>query len=143
MFSNINKYPDWADATIEILIIVFVSFFLWFLLSWLFFYKKTLDNNTKTVTNKKDKSFNIDNLKIIEGIWWKIEKVLNKSKILTFKDLSNTDNEKITTIIEKLWKKDKTLYFKTWPDQARLASNKKWWELKEYQELLLSSKKSK
>ncbi len=150
MFLDINKYSNWVDATIEILIILIVTFSLWFLLSWLIFSKRQLytnnlakEKNKSIKKNKEKKVFIRDNLRIIQWLSWKMEKILNKNNIFKFKELSEISIKGLLEILEESWKKEKALYFKTWPDQSRLAFNKKWWELKEYQELLLSSKKSK
>ncbi len=144
MFWEINKYYSWEDATIEILIMLVFSFALWFLLSYLIFYKKSFkikkDNKKKKINLDK---YNLDNFKIISWLWWKAEKILNKNNIYTFEDLSEQKVNNLIKILEKQWKINKALYVKTWPDQARLAFKKRWWELKEYQELLLKSKKSK
>ncbi len=75
-----------------------------------------------------------DDLKIIEGIGPKIEKMLFDAKIFTYEDLKNQNPEKIKFIlIHAGGERYKIHDPQTWPIQAELAYLGKWNELKEYQ----------
>lgn len=78
-----------------------------------------------------------DDLKKIEGIGPKIEEVLKAWWIYTFKDLKSTSVTDIKLILAKWWKQFGLANPKTWPEQATMAHDEKWKELKEYQEFLL------
>ena len=84
----------------------------------------------KTPTSKKDK------LNLIEGIGPVIEKLLNKNKITTFKQLSNKKSSDIKKILDKEGPKFQMHNPTTWAKQAKLASEDKWNELEKLQDAL-------
>lgn len=133
MFSNITTTYDWKDATVEIIIILLVVFTLWIVIWNLL---KRLDD--KKQAKQKTKK---DNLKIIQWIWEKIEKTLNKNKIHTFIDLINTKENEIKKILKKQIKKKKNYHIETWTNQSELALESKWQELKKYQNLIKKNAK--
>jgi predicted flap endonuclease-1-like 5' DNA nuclease len=75
-----------------------------------------------------------DDLKIVEGIGPKIEKLLNAAGIFTFSDLASTPVSRLAEIMKaaNLRISDPT----TWPEQARLAAEGKLDALKDYQDKL-------
>ncbi len=74
-----------------------------------------------------------DDLKKIEGIGPKIASTLVEAGIATFADLANTKPEQISEIIAGVRGNHVT---DTWPEQAKLASEGKWDELKKWQDEL-------
>jgi len=74
-----------------------------------------------------------DDLKKVEGIGPKIASVLVEAGITTFAQLSKTKSEKISEIISGVRGNHVT---GTWPEQARLAAEGKWDELKKWQDEL-------
>ena len=74
-----------------------------------------------------------DDLKKIEGIGPKIASVLGEAGISTFADLAKTSPEKISEIITDVRGNHVT---DTWPEQAQLAADGKWDELKKWQDEL-------
>jgi large subunit ribosomal protein L21 len=74
-----------------------------------------------------------DDLKKIEGIGPKIADTLNDAGISTFADLAKTKAEKIAEIISDVRGNHVT---DTWPEQAKLAAEGKWDELKKWQDEL-------
>jgi hypothetical protein len=138
MFSDLTTSYEWNDASLEIIIILWVAFILWVIL-WSLLKKVDCKKVTALSKNKK---INTDDLKIIDWIWAKIEKLLNDNEIYTFDDLIDIDTDDLLKILEENVKKYKKLNYKTWLDQAKLASNFKWWELKEYQIILNENIKS-
>ena len=77
-----------------------------------------------------------DDLKKIEGIGPKIEEVINKAGVTTYKQLAETPSDTIT-----LWLKEAGGRFAahnpgTWPKQAEMAADGKWDELKKWQDEL-------
>lgn len=73
----------------------------------------------------------LDDLTIIEGIGPKVNKILNESGIMSFADLAKTDPLLLRSILAKA--RLQYLDPGTWPQQARLASEDKFEELKELQ----------
>ncbi len=78
----------------------------------------------------------IDNLQLIEGIGPKINSVLINGWIKTFKELADVSESNITNILNKAGKQFALANPKTWSEQASLAHNREWKELKEYQDFL-------
>ncbi len=91
---------------------------------------KELKERTEEVIKKgEDKE---DDLKLIEGIGPKVSQILKEHGIKTFKDLSKKDPEDIKKLLESKGIRgivDPT----TWPEQAKLAAEGKWEELKKLQ----------
>jgi len=75
-----------------------------------------------------------DDLKIVEGIGPKIEKMLNEAGIYTWEQLADTPVEKLEAILEKGGPAYKVHNPQSWPFQARLAAQGKWKELKKWQD---------
>ncbi len=77
-----------------------------------------------------------DDLKKVEGIGPKIAGLLNDAGILTFATLASTDVEKIKEILTAAGSRYKMHDPTTWPQQAALAADGKWDELKKWQDEL-------
>jgi len=77
-----------------------------------------------------------DDLKKVEGIGPKIEGLLNKAGILTWRQLSNTAVSDIKAILEAAGKRYQMHDPTTWPQQAGMAADGKWEELKKWQDEL-------
>ena len=94
---------------------------------------KELKERTEEVIKKsEDKE---DDLKLIEGIGPKVSQILKEHGVKTFKDLSKKDPEDIKKLLESKGIRgivDPT----TWPEQAKLAAEDKWEELKKLQKEL-------
>lgn len=75
-----------------------------------------------------------DDLKIVEGIGPKVQSVLNSIGIYTFKQLAEAD----LTAVRKALETAGYRYMdpRSWPDQAALAADERWDELKLMQENL-------
>ena len=74
-----------------------------------------------------------DDLKLIEGIGPKIEKLLNAAGIHTFAHLSVTPVETLETVLRNAGPKFRVHDPGTWPRQAALAHEGKWEELERWQ----------
>lgn len=136
MFDNVQLAYDKTDATIEILTMVIIAWILGFILGWLL---KKCNHWWTTVVEKPKK---VDNLKVVEWIWPKIEKLLNKADIYSFKDLANANPKNLKSILDDAGSMFQMHNPKTWPDQAKLAADGHWGELKEYQDLLVAGRDS-
>jgi len=77
-----------------------------------------------------------DNLKLVEGIGPKIEELLNADGIRTFAKLAATDPQHIATLLHAAGARFQIHDPATWPQQAALARDGKWDELKVWQEKL-------
>ncbi len=75
-----------------------------------------------------------DDLKKIEGIGPKIEKMLNEAGIHTWHDLANTEVSLIQSVLDKGGPAYKIHNPESWPFQAKLAAEGKWEELKKWQD---------
>lgn len=77
-----------------------------------------------------------DDLKRIEGIGPKIEKMLNDDLIYTWAELAEAPVDRLKGILRKGGDRYKMHDPKSWPDQAKLAAEGRWEELKELQDIL-------
>lgn len=84
-----------------------------------------------------------DDLKIIEGIGPKISQVLADAGIVSFADLAATSPDRIEEILSAESTRLASLADPTtWPEQAQLAADGKWDELKALQESLVGGRVS-
>ena len=88
----------------------------------------------------KSKPIKKDDLKIVEGIGPKIEELFNSAGIYSFEDLANADIENLKSILDEGGTRFQMHDPGTWPDQAALARDGKWEELKKWQEDLNKGK---
>jgi len=128
---------DWVWIVIFILVLVIV----WWLLSRATNWSEQesqelttqiIEEETKTVTETPSQES--DDLTRIEGIGPKIQGILNEVDIFTFSQLANADIAKLQSLLD-----DARLSFsdpKSWPEQAKLASEEKWGVLDELQDKL-------
>ena len=77
-----------------------------------------------------------DDLTRIEGIGPKIEKMLNDDLIYTWAELATTPLDRLKGILRKGGDRYKMHDPTSWPDQAKLAAEGRWDELKELQDIL-------
>lgn len=102
---------------------------------------------TKTAVAEKDAPVSdtavealTDDLKKVEGIGPKVEEALNLVGILSYQDLAAKTADEIEEILDKsegnFGGQDPT----TWPEQAKMAADGKWDELKEWQDKLKGGK---
>ena len=75
-----------------------------------------------------------DNLKRIEGIGPRIESILNSAGITTFRALSNTPVERLREILNAAELRGSFGDPTSWPEQARLAAEGMWDQLKTLQD---------
>ncbi len=94
---------------------------------------KELEAELITQRKRKEQQIEFDDLKVIEGIGPKIEVLLNKANIYTWKKLSKTGIGEL----KRLLKAEGSVYEahdpSTWPEQASLAANWSWTELEALQ----------
>lgn len=81
-----------------------------------------------------------DDLKIVEGIGPKIEELFNNAGIYTFAELADTSAEKMKAILDAAGPRFQIHNPATWADQAALARDGKWDELKKWQDELYKGK---
>jgi len=84
-----------------------------------------------------------DNLKKIEGIGPKIEKLMNEAGILTFADLGKAKIKVMKDVLSAAGPRFKMHDPATWAKQAKLAAANKWDELTKLQDELKGGKKVK
>ncbi len=77
-----------------------------------------------------------DDLKKIEGIGPKIAELLTEAGIATFAQLAETQSDKIKEILSAAGNNFATHDPTTWPEQAKMAAEGKWDELKKWQDEL-------
>jgi len=98
--------------------------------------EEVIDKTFLNVANNIKKK-NKQDLKIIEGIWPKIEKLLNKWGIYSFKDLELSEVSTIQDILENAWSRYTLHNPTTWPKQAKIANYWDFNKLKIYQDKLI------
>jgi len=137
-----------ADASGEIIIMLLGAFLLGAILGWLFRHLFGQDDACKKCIGKGKmapaaspskkgvaKSMQ-DDLKKVEGIGPKIEKLLQRAGIMTWSDLAKASPSRLKGILNDAGKRYQVHDPSTWPEQAGYARDGKWNKLKEYQEFL-------
>jgi large subunit ribosomal protein L21 len=101
--------------------------------------KPAAKTEPKKETSKKASS--ADDLKKIEGVGPKAMEALVDAGIDTFAKVAKTSPEKLSEILTEASSRLSHLVTDTWPEQAQLAADGKWDELKELQERLDGGRK--
>jgi len=83
-----------------------------------------------------------DDLKAVEGIGPKIEKLLKEAGIETWQKLSESPQNMLKDILDKAGKRYQLADPGTWPQQAKLAAEGKWQDLMALQDSLKGGKKA-
>jgi predicted flap endonuclease-1-like 5' DNA nuclease len=96
-----------------------------------------LNNIATSKTIETDPS-KYDDFIAIEGIGPKINELLHNSNIHTFETLAYTSTEDLQRILDNAGHHFSMANPKTWPEQARLASEGDWERLRDYQDMLYS-----
>ena len=81
-----------------------------------------------------------DDLKLVEGIGPKIEKLLQKANIKTWKSLARSETKTIQIILDKAGSNYTLADPKTWAKQSGLAAKGEWSKLKKLQDRLKGGK---
>lgn len=81
-------------------------------------------------------SMNPNDLKVIEGVGPKIEKLLKADGIGTWSDLASAEVSRLQNILSEAGDRFRLADPTSWPEQARLAADGAWEELKALQEKL-------
>ena len=107
----------------------------------------SVDGSSKTATKKEvsvasKSEQKQDDLKKIEGIGPKSAEHLNNAGILSFADLANAKVEFLKEILEKAGPRYNMIDPTTWVEQAQLAADGKWDELKKLQDELNGGKRN-
>jgi len=84
-----------------------------------------------------------DDLKKIEGIGPKIERLLNDAGIYTWRQLADSNVDHLKEILQAAGDRYKIHDPATWPQQADLAAQGKWEELKQLQDDLIGGRETK
>lgn len=75
-----------------------------------------------------------DDLTVIEGITIEVASLLKQNGINTWKELANTSSERCREILDHSGRSIEVHQPTTWPEQARLAYEGKWEELRRWQQ---------
>ena len=94
------------------------------------------DNPTEAPHEFRPVSSENESLRIIEGIGPKIEALLADSGIHSLKDLAEADVERLQEILQAAGERYRLHDPSTWPEQARLATEGEWDQLKSFKEYL-------
>jgi hypothetical protein len=81
-----------------------------------------------------------DDLKIVEGIGPKIEELLNREGIYTFAQLAEAYPDHLMRLLRAAGPRFQIQDPTTWPQQAQLAAENRWDELKELQQRLTAGR---
>lgn len=97
--------------------------------------KKAVETKPKVVKDLKDQPIVVsDDLTKIEGVNKKVESLLVKENIKTYKDLAKATIKKLQLILDGAGSKFSIINPATWPKQAKLAAAAKWEELSKWQD---------
>lgn len=141
MFHDITSRYDATDATWEIIIMLAVAFLLGMLVHWAFTdeneecsshstppkeVKKPVRKTVKKAAPvaKKVVRKTKDNLRLIDGIGPKIEKLLNNEGIKSFADLARAKKATLNAILEKAGPRFQMHDPATWAAQAKKLMKK-------------------
>ncbi len=91
---------------------------------------------SEKITLPSGKKIKADDLKIIEGIGPKIEKLFHDAGIKNWKDLAGADVERLKEILHEAGSRYQMHDPTTWSKQAELAAEGQWEELEAYQDRL-------
>lgn len=105
-------------------------------------YKEKLDNPFAFAV-KQSAPIEEEDLKIIEGIGPKIEQLLKEADIISLQQLAEAEIGQLRDILDAAGDRYRMHDPGTWPAQARLAANKEWELLEEYQEELKGGREVK
>ena len=147
MLENITTTYQGADASFEIVCIVLVSMLLGWLARWVYEYLRSDDlyqeiyrshqAGQREASGPREEGgvmpYLQDDLKIIEGIGPKIEQLLHNGGIETWQTLAQTQAEEIKNLLRSAGERYRIHDPSTWPEQAMLAHEHRWEELKEFQ----------
>jgi hypothetical protein len=125
---------DLRDATGEIFIMLAVSFLLGYLFRYLL--ECASKPRSASMSSVFGREYATDDLKIVEGIGPKIEEHLKASGITTWAILANTPAQRIKEILDAAGDRFAVHDPKSWSEQAMLARDGKWKELKDFQTFL-------
>jgi predicted flap endonuclease-1-like 5' DNA nuclease len=101
---------------------------------------ETVEKKASKSKAKADKQTG-DDLRKIEGVGPKLAEVLNGAGITTYAGLAEAKPEELRAILESAGSRYKMFDPTTWPEQAALAAEGKWDELKELQGQLSGGRK--
>ncbi len=90
----------------------------------------------KPEETKAEEKSEADDLTKIEGIGPKIAEIMNSKNIKTYSDLANASVDNLKEILAEAGSRYKSHDPTTWPEQAKLAAEGKWDELKKLQDEL-------
>ncbi len=82
----------------------------------------------------------LDDLTKIEGIGPKVVELLNAGGIITFNGLSQATDDRLGKILQEAGAPYSGMTYTSWAEQAKLASQEKWDELKTLQDKLVGGK---
>ncbi|MBE9464340.1 hypothetical protein ACFP1I_05880 [Dyadobacter subterraneus] len=82
----------------------------------------------------------VDDFKIIEGIGPKIEELINKEGIYSYEQLSNTNPIRLSNILKNAGPRFQMHDPSSWPQQAKLANEKRWQELQILKDKLIAGR---
>lgn len=99
--------------------------------------------NKANAKNALGKLVKENDLKLVEGIGPKIEELLNKDGITTWKQLGESPVSRIQKILKDAGDRFSIHKPDTWPKQSTLAAKGKWEELKKLQNQLDGGKETK
>ncbi len=102
-------------------------------------YQKSLQNINENSSSVKT----TDDLKKIEGIGPKIQALLGKAGIHTFKDLSEQKRDDLKKLLDAGGPQYRVHEPESWPQQAKLANEGKWEDLQKLQDALIGGRSNK
>ncbi|WAC00901.1 hypothetical protein N7U66_11710 [Lacinutrix neustonica] len=100
----------------------------------------TLDFNAAAAKAAFGKKIAPDDLTVVEGIGPKIKALFHKHDVQTWEALAACSVDKCQEVLRSGGKRYEIHRPGTWPEQAKLATQGKWEELKDWQDILKGGK---
>lgn len=94
----------------------------------------------ETIKMPSGKKWKVDDLKIIEGVGPKLASIFNEAGITTWEQMAESSVEKLREILEAAGSRYKMFDPTTWPNQAKLAHERKLEDLQKYQDELMGGR---
>ncbi|MDP4283731.1 MAG: 50S ribosomal protein L17 [Bacteroidota bacterium] len=102
--------------------------------------EETTETKAVTAPVEKAKAKKQDDLTKIEGVGPKVSEALQEAGITTFAKIAKSTPEELKEILEKSGGNFNAQDPTSWPEQAQLAADEKWDELKELQDKLIAGR---
>ena len=120
--------------------LILIIFFVLVIILWWALSRQAEGQEAGAVHHESAAAAEPDDLTKIEGIGPKVQELLNKAGISTFAELASRTPEQLDEILDAAGSIYKAMDETSWPQQAALAAEGKWEDLKKLQDQLVGGR---